>query len=487
LANLRSERVPIVRRRSLAGLLLAGVCAAAAAQDLPKNDAVFLPFDDARTVLEFLAPVLPSELKSPPVDSQAALWPAWVRQGDAATRARLARGDEDSLVNLLMFGTSFTKQPRITAQQIELIITTAADPAAAGSQLDAVTRARLDDLVAGAAHPGGSERLAYARQVLTADGFNPDTPGGQSLAKAHLLAELGRVLKEIDTNARAIERARRAPIPGAEFAERSRLYRSRGLSSDTSLVPNFAVEESLKAMIAQKKVNGAINRVAVIGPGLDFADKQEGYDFYPVQTLQPFAIVDSLLRLGLADAAAVRVTTLDLSPRVNAHVAHLRGRALRGEPYIVQLPLDAGERWSADVVRYWGAFGDRIGSPAAPAFFPANTGGLKLRAVSVRPAVGLKVIPSDVNIVFQRLELPAEEKFDLIVATNVFVYYDDFQKALAMVNIEKMLKPGGILLSNNLLVQLPSSRLRWVGDTTVAYSERKDNGDTVVWYQASKN
>ena len=41
---------------------------------------------------------------------------------------------------------------------------------------------------------------------------------------------------------------------------------------------------------------GSITRVAVIGPGLDFADKGYGYDFYPVQTLQPFAIYDSLIR-----------------------------------------------------------------------------------------------------------------------------------------------------------------------------------------------
>jgi hypothetical protein len=36
----------------------------------------------------------------------------------------------------------------------------------------------------------------------------------------------------------------------------------------------------------------------VIGPGLDVADKQDGFDFYPQQTLQPFALVDSLRRLG---------------------------------------------------------------------------------------------------------------------------------------------------------------------------------------------
>ena len=332
-----------------------------------------------------------------------------------------------------------------------------------------------------------SKRLEFARRVLAAKGFVIETAAGQRQAKAHLLAELARVLKEIDANARIIEQARRAPVPGAEFAERSRLYRARGLSSDTSLLPDYAVEQALNAMRAKGAIDGRIRRVAIIGPGLDFTDKQEGYDFYPPQTLQPFAIVDSLLRLGLSDAKDLQVTTLDLSPRINAHVAGLRAKSLRGEPYVVQLPLDSGERWSADFLRYWTSFGDQIGTPARPAAVPPNTGDLKLRAVSVRPDVGATVTPAEVNIVLQRLDLSADEKFDLIVGTNVFVYYDDFQKALAIVNIEKMLRPGGVLLSNNALVELPSSQVHWIGDTTVAYSDRKDNGDTIVWYQASKN
>lgn len=47
---------------------------------------------------------------------------------------------------------------------------------------------------------------------------------------------------------------------------------------------------------------GQVARVAVVGPGLDFIDKndQSAYDYYPQQTLQPFALFDSLVRLGLA-------------------------------------------------------------------------------------------------------------------------------------------------------------------------------------------
>ncbi|HYT64874.1 MAG TPA: hypothetical protein VEL51_00540 [Vicinamibacterales bacterium] len=35
--------------------------------------------------------------------------------------------------------------------------------------------------------------------------------------------------------------------------------------------------------------------VAIIGPGLDFSDKAKGYDVYPPQTIQPFALTVGLM------------------------------------------------------------------------------------------------------------------------------------------------------------------------------------------------
>jgi SAM-dependent methyltransferase len=448
--------------------------------------AVDVPFADARPALQLLAHLLPRDLKEKDATSLESFWPQWVRQSDTTIRARLAQGDEDSLVNLLLFGTSFTAQPRITARQIEVILAGASDPSAGGARLDRLTQSRLDDFAAALAAPRRNERFDFARAIFEAQGDNPDTPEGRTRIKARLIHALGRVLKEIETNGRTIERARALADPGAEFAERSKLYRARGLSSDTSLLPNFAVEEALKAMRAGGIVTGPIRRVAVIGPGLDFADKLEGYDFYPQQTLQPFAIVDSLLRTGLSAAGEIRVTTFDLSSRVNAHLSTLASRARERQPYVVQLPLDGDEPWSSDVVRYWAAFGDQIGSPAAASPVPASAGPLKVRAVRIGPAVAASVTPLDLNIVLQRLDLPAAEKFDLIVGTNVFLYYDEFQQALAMANIERMLRPGGVLLSNNALPELPSSRMRLAGHTTLVYSGRKDSGDTIGWYKCAE-
>ena len=101
----------------------------------------------------------------------------------------------------------------------------------------------------------------------------------------------------------------------------------------------------------------------------------------------------------------------------------------------------------------------------------------------VRPAIITIITPEDVNIVLQRLNVSPAEAFDLIIATNIFVYYDVFEQSLALANVERMLRPGGLLLSNNALLELPSIGIRSVGYETVVYSDRPDHGDHIVWYQ----
>ncbi|HEV2913922.1 MAG TPA: class I SAM-dependent methyltransferase [Pyrinomonadaceae bacterium] len=456
-------------------LLLLALCLSPLAQT-PVRKATYIPFADARPILEVLDEILPAELKGKGADQQAALWPAWVARRDREIRARLAQGDEDSLVNFLMFGTTYTKQPRITSKQIEEI-------KQQGKQT--LVEARAADLAKALAAPGNNERLLFARLLLAErKHLNPATAAGQARVKEYLLGALARVLNENAGYLSALESARLLGNPSEEFAERSRLYRARGLSSDTSILPNFAIEESLKLMQSRGLLAaGSVRRVAIIGPGLDFTDKQSGYDFYPQQTIQPFAVIDTLVRLGLSKADALQVTTFDLSPRVNDHLERARLRAHRGQSYVVQLPRDPQAQWKPETIRYWERFGDRIGDPAPAVSVPQSAGELKIRAVRIRPAVVSRIIPVDTNIVLQRAELPPSERFDLIVATNIFVYYDTLDQSLAMANIERMMRPGGVMLSNNALLELPFSRVHSIGYETVVYSDRPDDGDHIVWYQ----
>ena len=79
---------------------------------------------------------------------------------------------------------------------------------------------------------------------------------------------------------------------GAKLFVASTLYEKRGLSMDTSLLVNYAIESTLVALKSKGVLSpGSIRRIGVIGPGLDFADKREGSDSYPLQTIQPFAVM----------------------------------------------------------------------------------------------------------------------------------------------------------------------------------------------------
>ena len=343
-------------------------------------------------------------------------------------------------------------------------------------------RGRTADLIAGIASPDGKERLQFVREVVARRGIDPTTAIGREQARIYFGDLLARVASEIDGYGREIQAVRSKPN-GPEFAVRSSLYRTRGLSSDTSIRPDFAIDRALERLTSMGLIEaGSVNRVGVIGPGLDFTDKAEGYDFYPPQITQPFSVIDSLRRLGLARENDLRLTTFDLSARVNRHLQAARGRADAGESYAVVLPRDRDGRWHPDLIGFWKTFGSRIGENSTRSL--SSPAGVDVRVARIRPEVVSSLDVRDMNIVLERLSPSAdEERFDLIVATNILVYYSVFEQSLALANLASMLRPGGLLLSNNVLVELPTTPLHAVGDTRVIYSEHPDDTDDIVWYR----
>ena len=438
---------------------------------------VNMPFAAAKPILEAFAARLPAGLQGKPMEALATEWAGWVARRDADIRKRLEQGDEDSIINFMLFGVSFTKQPRATPREIARVVE-------AGRTPEDVLLARIADLAKGIAKPGQNERLLFARSVVERRGINPTTTAGFEATRDYLLEATKRFLKEGDSYSRAIEAARLAGDASAVFAERSTLYRERGLSSDTSLSPDYGIERALEDMKAKGVfAPGSIRRVAIVGPGLDFTDKGEGYDVYPQQTIQPFAVIDSLRRLGLAKEGDLRLTTFDLSDRINAHLASAGSRAAAGSPYVVHLPRDMEAGWDAGLASYWERFGDRIGKDV-PVASPEGLSTVRIRSVHIRPDAVKLIRPADLNVVLQRPEgLVATERYDLVIATNILVYYDVFEQSLALSNVAAMLRPGGILLSNNALYELPATPMRSVGYTTVVYSSKADDGDHIVWYE----
>src|SRR5215471_5322187 len=437
-------------------------------------DRTFTSFASVKPVLDEYTDLLPAELRNP----SEAKWSAWSKRQDKAIRTRLQQGDLDSMVNLLLYGTSFTKQPRIKVEGLT-------EASKAGT-----LRARVEDLIAGLRSPGDNERLIFLSSLLRSQGIDPSEPAQIGV---FIYNNLQRVIQEMATLAKRSEEAERLtkpngpPDPAAIFSWRPGLLRDRGVSLDTSIFPNFSIDQALRDLESRGALReGQVAKVAVIGPGLDFSDKnaEYSYDYYPQQTLQPFALYDSLVRLGLARGNAVSMTILDISSRVIDHIQRARERAKKNTGYVIQLPREIARSWPPDLIGYWRSLGDRVGAEVAPIrppeiFLSLNDGqGLETRAVRIRTEVVLTCQPVDLNIVLERINLAEADRFDLMVATNIFIYYDAFERALALENAGTMLKHGGLLLTNDRLPEVPSGTMRQAGLTDVQY-----NRDAVGWYR----
>jgi len=444
-----------------------------------QGSVAYIPYADAKPIFEALREdLLPAEFRGLTPAQREAAWPGWVRQRDATIRARVAEGDEDSVINLLQFGTSFTRQPRITEQQLAgVVMRKAGSPDVFVPS--PVLKARIDDFVTAVAAPGTNERIQFARRVVERRGIDTATEEGR-----------GRLRRYLEERTAVVGSAVHAPVlhdPTTGLADQITIFRDRGLASDTLLWINFAIDQAL----ADLKAAGAlrprsVRRVAIIGPGLDFADKQEGYDFYPQQTIQPFALIDSLGRAGLAARLGVGITAFDVSGAVLGHLESARARALTGDPYTIVLPRNLEQPWTADLVRYRDRFGEEIGKPVASAAPPANAGKVDVRSVLFPPPVTRVIVPRDLNVVLQRLEPDTDgDGFDLIVATNILLYYDVFEQSLAAANIAAMLRPGGFLLSNDRIFELPGGPVALAGRTAAAYMNVPGSGprgDEIYWY-----
>ncbi len=428
--------------------------AASAAAQTPQT----IPFSAAQPVLNTYLKTLPPALK-PDGEPTAAAWDVWARSNDQEIRARVERGEEDTLTNLLRLGVTYTKEERISYAYLLRF--------GHDSYVDSLAGKRADNLIRALAAPHPSEGMTDMRNFLQKQGFDVNTPAGRAKLKTYMLADLARMRDEVMHAQKEIYEKKGANL--------SQQFKDRGISTDSNLYPDYMIDLHLRNMIAKSLLKpDGIHRVAIVGPGLDFVNKNEGSDFYPPQTTQPFAVIDTLARLNLADPNAVEVTTFDISSRVNKHLARARAQAAAGKWYTIQLLSSPSDQWSQDYatgfLEYWQKLGSEIGKPAPKISVPQAASGIWNRAVAIRPDVVLHVTPIDMNVVFQTISLPADKQFDLIIGTNIFVYYASLEQSLARANLGTMIRPGGFLISNEQLPNTAPSPLTDSLQTSVTVS-----------------
>lgn len=422
-AKLRTTRVVVLA-------FVLGFHSAIAAQT-PSPE--FLPLDSAQPVLQKIAC---SGKDCPAPAISPADWTAWLQKSGAQIRQRLDVGEEDSLTNLLRFGVTYTREYRIDDEYLVLY--------GQSSLVNAFAENRANDLIKALASPNAGQGFVEMRAFIEKKGYSLKTPAERAKLKAYLLANLARMQKEF---LQLREQAK---------TNRSQEFQQRGISLDSNLWPDYDLDLTLQTLLDSGKLKpNSIRRVAIVGPGLDFVNKQEGVDYYPPQITQPYAVLDTLIRLGLAKPDVVELYTFDISSRVNLHLEIARKNAALGQAYTVQLPWYSDGRWTDDFrakfTAYWQQLGAQIGQPVAPIPVPQASPGFTTRAVKIRTGIVNRITPVDMNIVYQRLPLAPNQRFDLIIGTNIFLYYGGFEQALARVNMASMLNPGGYLLSNDKL------------------------------------
>jgi hypothetical protein len=423
-------------------------------QPAPTSTKRFSSYDEVAALLDSGLP-LPADLTGTPAERRRR-WAAWIEDHDRQIRARLIRGEEDTLVNFVLFGVSFTERPRIGAE----VRVFNAD--------DSLFTARIQDFVAAVSNPGSNARLVLLKALLKTMGHDTTTSEQRERTVGYIEQSIQRYFAEREKYDETVRRAL-SNDTDSSYQATAHLYRNRGLSLDTDFRPNYAVERALEE--AQRRgIISSVRRVAIVGPGLDFTDKDAGFDYYPLQSMQPFALVDSLLRLGLSNLRNLQVVLFDISVPVLQHLASAVERAGAGEAYTLQFLLDRTGDWNRDVIDYWGQMGEGIGSAIPPMPGPVQLARLERRAIRVVPEVVRSLQPLSLNVVTQALDLAADQRFDLIVATNVFIYYDALDQALALRNLQTMLAPTGVVLTNDVFQNYPGLRLETVGSLQVNFT-----------------
>src|SRR5580704_13707174 len=130
----------------------------------------FVPFSAAQPVLNTYLSSLPAELK-PGGQPTAAAWDQWVRGQDKDIRVRIEQGEENTLVNLLRWGVTYTTQPRITYEYLAQY--------GKSSFVNGIADKRANDLVKALSAPHPSEGMMEMRALLEKKGYSQKTPADQ--------------------------------------------------------------------------------------------------------------------------------------------------------------------------------------------------------------------------------------------------------------------------------------------------------------------
>lgn len=368
----------------------------------------------------------------------ASTFDAYVDKVRAENVSRVRDGDLDHLIFYLLQSTRFTSlapiEPALSAKAVveslrgqerdSFLKTLTPAPA-----MPAPVRARMAALLRALDSPTAADpRLVFFRALMASTVSRPQD------RQAALTREYLRVVRFVYEK----EFVAQASSPEA-VAE---LYRARGLSTDTAVESGFLVYFGL-GTVRELNREQSIRRVLIVGPGLDLAPRTALQETGPPQSYQPWAVIDALVALGLANTSDLQVVAADINPRV---VEHLR----QPEPPTLSLMSEIRDSDTVTLTPEYRDYFTRLGRAIVAGDAEASTtvvDGHLRKIVPVDKAARRVLTAAALDAVTERLDAPP---FDLVIATNILPYFDDVQLLLAMSNVAAMLKPGGVFLHNEV-------------------------------------
>lgn len=377
------------------------------------------------------------------------------------TDERELAGEFDHLIFFLLQSSRFTTQPKIEpaisayefAQNLSetdrvRFLAEGSDFAPAAEKIPKSVRARIGDFAKAlkAKTQADDERLSYFDNLLRKT--------VSSRVENRLSTEYIRAMRFLYQK----EFASRSIKKDEVAAYVASLYQTRGHSTDTQIEANFAVFTALASLKASSP-EIRLNRVLIVGPGLDFAPRTDLIDVFGPQSYQPFAVADALLRLQLTDESKLQIHCADINERVLAHLQNLRQRPEVRLSILTGVKESAAHPIADDYKTYFKDFGNRIGVESkldVPPQFYGRMG----KSLRVRPEIVKTINAHRLNIVTDRFA--DSQPFDLVIVTNVFPYFSAPELLFALTNISAMTATNGYLIHNELQT-VPSTFVNALG------------------------
>jgi hypothetical protein len=416
-----------------------------------------------------------------------------------STAERETRGEYDHLIFFMLQsrrGATQTKiEPALSAYEFvnglgeserERYLAETPDYLPPEERMPKAARARMNEFIRAIDQDSDDERMIYFKTLL-----KNTAPKSPSLAQ-RLYTEYAHAMRFLYRKEFGSQKFSKERLAGYVAS----LYQDRGHSTDTQIESNFAVYTALAALKAGEKAQSPstrLNRVLIVGPGLDFAPRTDFIDLFGPQCYQPFAVADALLSLKLCDPAGLQIDCVDINERVVAHLQSVRRRGEVTLSILSGVNDGAGHALSEDYKEYFRNLGRSVGREDA-INVPVDLASRLKKSLRIGPEVTGRINAHRLNIITERFERSdgSAPNYDLVIVTNVFPYFNPTELLFALTNISAMLADGGYLIHNELQT-VPSSfitplglPLRQARTVLIAHSENAPLFDGVAIHQKAK-